>query len=125
MKIATIIIRSFLGLAFVVFGLNGFFHFIPGSTQVPPGLAGEFMVSLMKSGYFLPIAGLQFLGGALLLSGRFSPLGLTLLGPIIVNIVLFHLFLLPEGLPIAGVTAALALFLLFAYRDRFAGLLKA
>jgi putative oxidoreductase len=119
MKYLIHIVRILLGLAFVVFGANAFFHFIPGSDQMPPGQAGAFMGALATSGYFYVIAVLQILGGLCLLSGRLVPLGLTLLGPIIVNIVLFHVFLLPQGLPIAVFVSILALFLLWVYRYKF------
>ena len=122
MKILIIIARVLLGLIFVVFGLNAFLHFIP--MKLPEGLAGEFMKALFMSHYFYVVAVLQIVGGALLLLGRFVPLGLTLLGPVIVNILLFHIFLQPSGLPLALVVSALALFLLWANRQAFAGLLK-
>jgi putative oxidoreductase len=123
MKIATIIARTLLGLMFVVFGLNAFLQFMPAPP--PKGLAGDFTKALFVSGYFYVIAVLQIAGGALLLVGRFVPLGLTLLGPVIVNILLFHIFLEPAGLVIALVVSASALFLLWAYRGAFAGLVKA
>jgi len=66
----------------------------------------------------------QVAGGLILLIGRFIPLGLTLLGPVIVNILCFHIFLNPEGWQMAAIVAALALFLLCRYRANFAGLLK-
>lgn len=120
MKIVIIIARSLLGLIFVVFGLNAFLHFIP--MPPPQGLAGDFMKALFVSHYFYVVAILQIVGGALLLLGRFVPVGLMLLGPVIVNILLFHIFLAPEGLPLALVVGALALFLLWANRAAFSGL---
>ena len=122
MKIATIIVRVLFGLMFTVFGLNGFFHFIPGGPG--PGVAGDFIRGLMTNHYFHVIALLQVVGGLLCLIGRYVPLGLTLLGPIIVNILLFHLCLEPMGLPIAVAVSALSLFLLYSYRQAFAGLLR-
>src|SRR2546428_1376902 len=122
MKILIIIARSLLGLIFVVFGLNAFLHFIPMSP--PQGMAGDFTKALFVSHYFYVVAILQIAGGALCLVGRFVPLGLTLLGPVIVNILLFHVFLEPSGLPPALVVSALELFLLWAYRSAFVGLLK-
>jgi len=122
MKILTIIVRSLLGLIFIVFGLNAFLHFI--SMPPPQGLAADFMKALFMSQYFYVIAILQIAGGALCLLGRFVPLGLTLLGPVIVNILLFHIFLQPTGLPLALVVSALALFLLWAYRRAFSPLLQ-
>jgi len=115
MKVATIIARVLLGLIFVVFGSNAFLHFIP--VQPMQGNAAAFMGALINSGYVYAIAVLQVVGGLLLLiGGRFVPLGLTLLGPVIVNIVLYHIFIDPNGLPIAIVVSILALFLLWVYR---------
>jgi putative oxidoreductase len=120
MKIAALISRILLGLVFVIFGLNGFFHFIPA--QPMPGAAGQFAGAMMTSHSFLAVAAVEVIGGALLLSGQFIPLGLTLLGPVIVNILIFHIFMAPTGLPIAVVTALLW-FIVFAYvRSAFAGI---
>jgi putative oxidoreductase len=123
MKVVTLIARVLLGLMFVVFGANIFLHFIPVPPQ-KPSLATDFSKALMESRYVYVIGLLQFLGGLLLVIGKFVPLGLTLLGPVIVNILLFHIFLDTTGLPIALVVSVLALFLLWRYRTSFAGLVK-
>src|SRR4051812_37638840 len=117
MKYAVIIVRVLLGLMFAVFGSNAFLHFIP-MPQIE-GQAGVFIGALIGSGYIYPIAVCQILGGLLLLSGRFAPLGLTLLGPIIVNSVLYHVFLDRTGLAMGFCVSACALFLLWNYRDKF------
>jgi uncharacterized membrane protein YphA (DoxX/SURF4 family) len=119
MKIATLIARTLLGLLFLVFGLNGFLHFIP--MPPPPGLAGQFMGALFVSHYLIFIFSLQVIGGALLLTNRFVPLALILLGPILVNILLFHSLMAPEGLPVALFTTALWAIVLYAARRAFAG----
>ena len=110
MKYAIIIARILLGLMFAVFGSNAFLHFIP--MQPMKGEAGAFIGALINSGYIYPIAALEVVGGLLLLIGaRFVPLGLTLLGPVIVNIVLYHIFLDTSGLAMAGCISIFALFL--------------
>lgn len=123
MKTATIIARSLLGLIFVVFGSNMFLQFI----HLPPppeGPARDFMTALFVSHYVYVVGGLQVVGGALLFFGRKVPLGLTLLGPVIVNIDCFHALMAPAGLPMATVVSILALFLLWRYRENFAGLVR-
>ena len=118
MKYAIIIARILLGLVFAVFGSNAFLHFIP----MPPmqGPAGAFIGALISSGYIYVIAALQVVGGLLLLIGaRFVPFGLTLLGPVIVNIMLYHIFLDTSGLATGCVISILALFLLWVYRYKF------
>ena len=123
MKIATIIARSLLGLVFVVFGSNMFFHFIH-MPPPPEGPGRDFMTALFLSHYLYVVGALQVVGGVLLLIGRKVPLGLTLLGPVIVNILCFHVLMAPAGLPMAIVVSLLALFLLWRYREHFAGLVK-
>jgi putative oxidoreductase len=123
MKIATIIARILLGLIFVVFGSNAFLHFLP-MPPLPQNLAGEYLHAFLASGYVYAIGGLQAIGGLLLLIGRFVPLGLTILGAIIVNIWLFHLLMAPEGLPPAIFVTVLEIFLVWRHRDAFAGLLR-
>jgi putative oxidoreductase len=122
MKIATIIARVLLGLVFVVFGANKFLHFLPN----PPmqGAGAQFMGAMFETHYLYVVATCEVIGGSLLLLGRFVPLGLTLLGPVIVNILAFHIFMDNSGLPVALVVSALALFLLWRHRQNFAGLVK-
>ena len=123
MKILTIIVRVLLGLIFVFFGSNGLLHFLP-MPPLPQGVAGEYLHSFFASGYVYVISSFQVVGGLLLLIGRFVPLGLTILGAVIVNIWAFHLLMAPEGLPPAIVVTILELFLLWRHRDAFAGILR-
>jgi putative oxidoreductase len=84
MKILVLIARILLGLVFFAFGLIGFLPFVPKGTM-PTGLAGQFVTALIQSHYGLVVDALQMVGGVLLLANRYVPLGLTILGPIIVN----------------------------------------
>jgi uncharacterized membrane protein YphA (DoxX/SURF4 family) len=88
MKIAVLIARILVGLTFFVFGLNGFLGFIP-RPPLPAGLAGQFQVVLFQSHYVWFVSGFQLVGGVLLLGNRYLPLALTILGPVIVNILLY------------------------------------
>src|SRR4029453_16101056 len=96
MKIVVLIARLLLGLIFVVFGLNGFLNFL-NMGPPPTGLAGQFIGALFLSHYYWVVAALQIVGGVLLLVNRFVPLALVLLGPVIVNIICYHVFLHPSG----------------------------
>src|SRR5262252_6709657 len=123
MKIATIIARILLGLVFVVFGSNIFLHFIPMPPPAPT-LVGDFTKALFLSHYLHVVAIFQIVGGFLLLIGRFVPLGLVLLAPVIVNIDLVHLLMDPSGLPMAAVISLLLVFLIWRYREAFAGIVR-
>src|SRR5437667_10064101 len=79
------------------------------------------MTALFMSHYVYVVGALQVVGGIILLSGRYVPLGLTLLGPVIVNIVCFHVLMAPAGLPMALVVSLLALFPALALSGTFRG----
>jgi putative oxidoreductase len=123
MKIATIIARVLLGLIFVVFGSNAFLHFLP-MPPLPQGVTGEYLHAFFASGYVYVIGGFQVIGGLLLLIGRFVPLGLTILGAIIINIWCFHLLMAPQGLPPAILVTILELFLVWRNRNAFVGIVS-
>jgi uncharacterized membrane protein YphA (DoxX/SURF4 family) len=115
--------RILLGLVFAVFGLNGFLHFLP--QQPMSGPPADFAMALLATGYMFPlIKGTEVIAGALLLSGRLVPLALTLLAPVIVNIVAFHTFLAPSGLPLPILVVALEVFLAWSYRSAFRSVLR-
>jgi len=118
------VVRSFLGLGFFVFGLNGFLHFLP---QPPaPAPAAAFGGALFATGYMFPLLkGTEVLAGLALLSNRFVPLALAVLAPVLVNILAFHAFLAPAGLAVPVVLLAAELYLAWAYRDAFAPMLRA
>jgi uncharacterized membrane protein YphA (DoxX/SURF4 family) len=123
MKIASTIARYLLGLMFFVFGLNGFFHFIPG--QAPPGPALEFFTAITATHYWVVIFGCQVIGGLLLLINRYVPLALCILGPLIVNIVSFHAFMAPSGLPMALVVVILWVLVAIRNKQHLAGIFAA
>ena len=118
MRTATMIARLLLGFAFVVFGLNGFLNFLDMG-PMPTGLAGQFIGALAQSHYFWVVAALQVAGGALLLVNRYVPLGLVLLGPVIVNILLYHIFLNPAGFQMAIVVTVLWFIVFYDRRQYF------
>lgn len=115
--------RVVLGLVFTVFGLNGFFGFLP-QPPVPPA-AASLLGALFSAGYFFPLLkGIEVLAGVLLLTRVAVPLALTLLAPIVLNIVAFHLFLAPGGMLITLVVLATELHLAWIHRAAFAPLFR-
>jgi putative oxidoreductase len=120
MKIAVLIARILLGLVFLVFGLNNFFHFIPNQTL--PGDAGVFATLMYTHGWLTFHGILYTVAGILLLIGRYVPVGLVILGPILVNILVFHLTLLPSGIGVGLVCTLLEIFLIWAYWPAFEGI---
>lgn len=121
---AATLTRVPLGLIFFVFGLNGFLNFIPPPSEPMPEGAVSLGVALMNSGYLMQfIKGTEVLCGLLLLANRFVPLALVVLAPIVLNILAFHLFLMPSGTGMALFILALELHLAWAHRRALAPLL--
>jgi len=124
MKFAVVGARVLLGLIFVVFGLNGFFNFIPAPELSES--AGALMGAFVTTGYFMIVVKLvEVISGLMILTGKYLPLGLILLAPVSVHILFFHIFLDQAGLPMAIFIIVMQLFLAWAYRDSYRGVLQA
>ncbi len=122
MKTASTIARYLAGGIFLVFGLNGFLHFIP--LPPPSGVAGQFMGALFVSHYLTLIFALQVIGAVLLLANRYVPLALAILAPVIVNILSFHALMAPSGLPFALFVTVLWALVFVHVRSAFTGLFE-
>ena len=123
MRYAVVIAKVLLGAGFIVFGLDGFLHFLP-SPPLPEGHAKTFIETMNATPYFKVVKFLEVLGGIFILSGRLAPLGLLILGPVMVNILLYDIFMFPGGLPVVLFLGALALFIGYRHRDYFAPFFK-
>lgn len=122
MKIVTTIARYLLGIAFTVFGLNGFLHFLPMGPMPP--LAGQFFTVMTESHYLVPVFLVQLICGLLFLVNQYIPLALTLIGPVIFNILVFHLTMSPESIG-PGILVTICWFLVFnSVRSAFAGIFQ-
>ena len=122
MKIASQIARYLLGLTFLIFGLNGFLNFLhmPG----PTGVAAQFFGAIFVSHFYVVLFILQLVPALLLLANRYVPLALTILGPIIFNIICIHVFMVPAGLPLAIVVTVLWLLVAHSVRSAFSGIFQ-
>ena len=123
MKIAVLTARVLLGLLFFVFGLNNILHFM--KMEMPTGDAGIYLGVLATHGILNFVGVLMVIAGLLLLVGRYVPLALVILGPLIVNILMFHFMIAHFGAAPGVVALVLEAFLIWAYRFSFRGLFEA
>lgn len=122
LRIATVIVRSLMGLVFVFASVAYFFDLV----EQPPleGALRTFNDGMDASVYLVPtVKAIELVCGVAFLAGRFVPLATVVIAPIVVNIFLVHAFLAPEGLPIAILLVAANVFLAYGLRDRYAPLL--
>jgi putative oxidoreductase len=124
MKIATIIIRSLIGLLLLFASISYFLHLFP-----EPPLAGNmktFNDGIKASGYLMPLVKtIELICGLSFVIGKFNKLTFILLMPISVNIICTHLFLAPEGIPVAAFLFLGNIFLLYTKWDSYKGLFTA
>jgi hypothetical protein len=124
MKIAATIARYLLGLMFLIFGSNMFLNFIPMG-PMPSGVAGQFSAALFAAHYFYVVGAVMVISAILLLLNRFVGLGLTLLGPVLVNILAFHLLMNPSGIGMGAFATLLWALVAWQHRKVFAKLFAA
>src|SRR5436190_21424874 len=121
MKTLATIARYLLALIFIVFGANGFLHFIP---QPPPAseLAKQYFTVMSASHYLVVVFALQLIAGVLFLFPRTVPLALIIAGPLIVNILLFHGLMDPGGIAPGLVITVLWFIIFWQFRAAFDGI---
>lgn len=125
MKIVSAIARYLLGLIFLFFGLNMYLHFLKMPPPPAGSVFGQFEGALFASHYLYFVAFFQVVPGALLLAGRFVPLALTMLAPVILNIDVTHILMAPSGLPMAALVTVLWLLVFARVHTAFHALFQA
>jgi uncharacterized membrane protein YphA (DoxX/SURF4 family) len=123
LKIVSLIARILLGALFVFAGSNHLFNFMP-KQPLPPGEAGQFIGSIIDIGYLNFIGVCEVLGGLLLVISQFVPLGLTILGPLVVNILVLNALIAHKALPVAVLMVAFWILGAWPFRSLFFPLLQ-
>jgi putative oxidoreductase len=127
MKYLPCIAGGILGALFLMFSLMFFLNKMPEQPAPPEGsYPALFMAAFVPSGYLTFVKTFELIGGVLVAIPKTRNFGLLVLGPIIINIIAYHAFIMKgEGLfnpPVIPVIGLLALYLLWVGRKQFAGL---
>ena len=123
MKHLPLIARILLGLMFVFGGVTGLFELVAEPEMGEEATA--FMGAITDTGYLWPaIKVTEIVCGVLLILGVFVPLALVVLAPVVLNILLFHVFLEPSGIPIALFLVVLGLYLAHQHRESYSAVLQ-
>ena len=130
MKLIPTIAGALLGLLFLVFGLDHFLHFMPQPKMAMPEPVMDYFKLIGGSGYLTFVKLCEIVGGALVLVPLTRNIGMLLLGPVLVNIWCFHIFIAkwamlkdPMGAGVVGLVTVLALIVLISGRKAWLGLL--
>ena len=124
MKNVSTTISILLGLTLIIFGLNKFFTFMPVVELSAPGL--EFMGAFVKVGYGMTIVAIvEIVTGILIAINKYRALALVILFPVMLNALLFHVFLDPENILPAVLVVGMNLFLMYASKEKYAPLFNA
>ena len=122
MKIAMIIVRTLMGLMFLLASIVVLFKLAPQPEL--KGGAKLFMEGMTASVYLMPLLKItELLCGIAFICGRFVPLATVVIFPITLNILFYHAFLDPAGLPVSVLLLAANLFLAYYHRKNYATLL--
>lgn len=129
MKLIPNIAGALLGFLFVFSGANFFFHWVDvgGGVTPPDHPTSLFMGALIPTGYLAFVKVVEIMGGLLVAIPRTRNLGLLALGPVIVNIFCFHVFLNKSATLFSLMHLAissLSLYLLFIERKAWSGLVR-
>ena len=117
-----IVARFFLGIVFLVAGINGYVYlfglepFVATSPEAMQLFQFDYLLVVEKS--------LEIICGILLLVNRYVPLALAILAPLVANIFLLHVFVDHSLLALAIVMVIAYGYLLYHYRMKFRRVLE-
>jgi putative oxidoreductase len=123
MKKVFFVLYVLMGLLFINGGLNKFFNYMPPPDNLPEPMVKDFM-AIMEISWLMPLIGAaEILGGLLIIIPKTRALGTLVLFPVVVGILLTHIFVEPTGLPIALIIVALMGKLIYDNRAKYLQLL--
>lgn len=126
-KYIPIVAGVLLGLLFLMASITFFLNMVP-EQKIPEGThTAMFNGAFGPTGYMSFVKVFELVGGVLVMIPRLRNLGLLLLGPVIVNILAFHIFVAGgKDLfnPIVIAVVVLALYLLWVGRKNFSALVN-
>jgi len=112
------------GLLLINGGLDKFFHYMPIPPDLPEALNKD-NLAFIEIEWLMPLVGFaELLGGVLILFSKTRALGALVVFPVMVGILLTHIFVAPEGLIIAFVIWAILLWIIYDNREKYLNLLK-
>lgn len=127
MKAARIVLNvmsTLFGLLLINGGLSKFFNYMPPPENLPEALLKD-NAALMEIQWLMPLVAVaEIIGGLLIIFPRTRALGAVVVFPVMVGVLLTHIFVAPEGLIIAGIIWAILLWIIYDNREKYAHMIK-
>jgi len=109
---------------FINAGLNKIFNYIPAPTDLSEKMM-KVMAAFMEIGWLMPLVAVaEIVGGILFMIPKLRALGAIIIFPVMIGIILTHIFLEPSGLPLALVLLAINLWVIIENREKYMPMIK-
>ncbi|UTD16585.1 DoxX family membrane protein [Tenacibaculum mesophilum] len=125
MKQKILFVLSLLfGLMFINSGLNKFLNYMPIPEDLPEKMMSA-MTAMMEIGWLMPLVGIvEIIAGILFIIPKTRALGAVVIFPIMIGIMLTHIFQAPSGLPIALILFAINLWVIYENCDAYKAMVR-
>ena len=119
-----LVVCILFGLMFINAGLNKIFNYIPAPTDLSEKMM-KVMAAFMEIGWLMPLVAVaEIVGGILFMIPKLRALGAIIIFPVMIGILLTHLFIAPSGLPMALVLLAINLWVIFENREKYLPMIR-
>jgi uncharacterized membrane protein YphA (DoxX/SURF4 family) len=119
------VVSLLFGLMFINAGLNKFLNYMPPPPDMPEPTMKMF-IAFTQITWLMPLLGIfEIIGGILFIFKRTRALGAVIIFPIMVGIMLTHLIVAPEGLPIAVILFGILIWVIIENREKYLPMIKA
>lgn len=119
------VVSLLFGLMFINAGLNKFFNYMPPPQDMPEPTMKMF-IALTQITWLMPLIGFfEVVGGVLFIIPRTRALAALIILPIMAGILLTHLTVAPEGLPMALVLFGILVWVIIENREKYLPMIRA
>jgi putative oxidoreductase len=118
------VLSLLFGLMFINGGLNKFFNYMPMPENAPAEGMKDF-AAMMEISWLMPLlATAEIIGGILFIIPKTRALGAIVIFPIMVGILLTHIFVDTSFLPVALVLAAILTWIMYENREKYLPMIR-
>jgi uncharacterized membrane protein YphA (DoxX/SURF4 family) len=119
-----LVISALFGLIFINSGLNKFFNYMPMPEEMPENMM-KLMNAFLEIGWLMPLVAIaEIAGGILFIIPKYRALGAIIIFPVMIGILLTHIFNAPSGIPLAVVLLAINIWVIIENRDKFMPMIR-